>query len=106
MAEANKSVRISARWEEEIVHVRALIEHPMETGYRRDPLTGGYWPENFITEANAWINGELALEMQWSIAISRNPYFEFKYLGQTGDRIDLRLIDNRNKVYEGSEIVS
>ena len=52
-----------------------------------------------------WVNGELALEMQWSIAISRNPFIEFRYRGKKGDRIDLRLVDNYNTVFEGSGVV-
>ena len=108
MAEQKKderTVRVHAREQDGIVQVKALIRHPMETGLRRDPTTGGFWPEHIITEGVVWVNGELVLEMQWSIAISRNPFIEFRYRGKKGDRIDLRLVDNYNTVFEGSGVV-
>ena len=65
MAEQKKderTVRVHAREQDGIVQVKALIRHPMETGLRRDPTTGGFFPEHIITEGVVWVNGELVLE--------------------------------------------
>lgn len=103
--EKKRKVRIRAREKDGIVEVKARIAHPMETGLRRDLATGGYWPEHIITEGIVRLNGEIALKMEWSIAISKNPYIEFRFHGKTGDQIDFWLVDNHNNVLEGSEIV-
>ena len=82
-----------AREQHGFVQVKALIRHPMETGHRRNPDTRGVWPEYFITEGVARVNGDVILEMQWGTAISKNPFLSFRFHGQKGDRVDLWLVD-------------
>ena len=103
--EKNRKVRIRAREKDGIVEVKARITHPMETGLHRASATGGYWPEHIITEGIVRLNGEIALKMEWSIAISKNPYLEFRFHGKKGDRIDFWFVDNYKNVLEGSGMV-
>ena len=75
--------------------VRLLIEHPMETGRRRDPGTGKLAPADFITELRVELNGQNVIKGLLSTAVSKDPYFSFR-LNQTkpGDLLRVSWVDN------------
>ena len=100
-----RKVRIRAVEKDGIIEVKALVKHPMETGLRLDLATRGYWPEHIITEGIVRLNDEVALKMEWSIAIAKNPFMKFRLHGKKGDRLDLWFIDNYKNVLEGSVVV-
>ena len=47
---AKKNIKLRARLKDGIVTVKALIKHPMETGLRKDKVTGLKVPAYHITE--------------------------------------------------------
>jgi sulfur-oxidizing protein SoxZ len=83
---------------DDIADVRVLIGHPMETGLRKDPKTGELVPMHFIETVSATLNGKVVLEAQWSRAIARNPYLQFRVRGvKVNDEIGIAWIDNRGE---------
>ncbi len=67
----------------EIIELRALIQHPMETGYRRSS-EGAMMPRDLIRafschfhEAGKNDAGELVFAARLFAAISANPYLSF-----------------------------
>lgn len=56
--------------------VRALIQHPMETGLRKD-RSGALIPERIIREFRVDLDGEEVMKVRLHRAISANPYFRF-----------------------------
>jgi len=60
----------------DIVEVKTLISHPMESGLRRDG-DGELIPRHIINRFTAEYNGEMVLDVEMHGAISTNPYFEF-----------------------------
>jgi sulfur-oxidizing protein SoxZ len=94
-------MKIRATLQGDVAEVKVLINHPMETGQRKDPNTGETIPLHFIRLVTATLNGTPVIEAQWSQAISRNPFFGFRIRGaKAGDRIAVRWSDNRGQ--EGS----
>jgi sulfur-oxidizing protein SoxZ len=94
-------MKIRATLQGDVAEVKVLINHPMETGQRKDPNTGETIPLHFIRLVTATLNGTPVMEAQWSQAISRNPFFGFRIRGaKAGDRIAVRWSDNRGE--EGS----
>jgi sulfur-oxidizing protein SoxZ len=94
-------MKIRATLQGDVAEVKVLINHPMETGQRKDPNTGETIPLHFIRLVTATLNGTPVMEAQWSQAISRNPFFGFRIRGaKAGDRIAVRWSDNRGQ--EGS----
>jgi sulfur-oxidizing protein SoxZ len=83
-----------------LVTVKALVKHPMETGQRKDK-NGNKIPEHFIQQITAKANGEVIMEAQWSPAVSKNPYLAFQYDGKKEDTIEIAMIDNEGKTFDG-----
>jgi sulfur-oxidizing protein SoxZ len=83
-----------------LVTVKALVKHPMETGQRKDK-NGNKIPEHFIQQITAKANGEVIMEAQWSPAVSKNPYLAFQYDGKKGDTIEIAMVDNEGKTFDG-----
>ena len=60
----------------EVIELKALILHPMETGFR--PGTNGrIIPRNIIERLTASWNGDEILRMDLSPAIAANPFVSF-----------------------------
>lgn len=91
-------MRIRVTLKGDLADVKVLMFHPMETGQRKDPATGQILPVHFIKSVVATLNGKPVLEAQWSQAISRNPFLNFRVRGaRPGDRVLIRWEDNRGE---------
>ena len=79
-------MRIRVTLKGDVADVKVLMSHPMETGQRKDPATGQILPMHFIKNVVATLNGKPVLQAQWSQAISRNPFINFRVRGaRSGD---------------------
>lgn len=63
----------------EVIELRALIAHPMETGYRPG-ADGRVLPRDIIRRFSCRYNGETVFAAQLHPAISANPYLAFHVL--------------------------
>ena len=91
-------MRIRVTLKGEIADVKVLIFHPMETGLRKDPASGKLLPRHFIKHMRATLNGKTVLDAQWSRAVSRNPFLNFRVRGaKHGDTIAITWEDNRGE---------
>jgi len=94
---AKSSIKLRAKAKGDLVSVKALISHPMETGLRKDKSTGKKIPAQFIQEVSVKANGTEVMLAEWGPAVSKNPYLSFKYTGKSGDKIVLSWTDNTGK---------
>ncbi len=60
----------------EVIELRTLIAHPMETGYRAD-ADGRRLPRDILRRLSCRYNGELVFSAEFFPAISANPYCTF-----------------------------
>jgi sulfur-oxidizing protein SoxZ len=60
----------------EVIEVRALAQHPMETGYRRGS-DGMLLPRDLIRRVEARFDGERVFDAELHAAIAANPYLAF-----------------------------
>ena len=97
-----KSIKLRAKARNGIVTVKALMNHPMETGLRKNKKTGKLIPAHHIQEVVAKSGDVTVLDAVWGGAISKNPYLSFKYKGAKGDKITLSWVDNKG----GSESIT
>ena len=77
----------------QVVEIKALIMHVMETGYR--PGTNGrIIPRNIIQDFSATWNGREIFRMKMSPAIAANPFVSFSAVanesGTFGERRDAK----------------
>ncbi|MDH4216066.1 MAG: thiosulfate oxidation carrier complex protein SoxZ [Gallionella sp.] len=87
--------KIRASVKDGITEVRALMQHEMENGRRKDEA-GKLVPAWFITDIKVQHNGRIVLEGQFGTAVSKNPYLVFRFRGgKAGDKIKLSWVDNR-----------
>ncbi len=90
-----KSIKVRAKERKGVVTVKALMNHPMETGLRKDKKTGKVIPAHHIQEVMAKAGDKTVLDAVWGGAISKNPYLSFKYAGEKGGDITLSWVDNK-----------
>jgi sulfur-oxidizing protein SoxZ len=60
----------------DVVEVRALAQHPMETGYRRS-AEGELMARDLVRRVECRFEGELVFAAELHAAISANPYLAF-----------------------------
>lgn len=78
-----------------ITDIRVLMNHPMETGQRKDS-SGKVIPMHFIQNLTVKVNGKTVIEGQISQAVSRNPVFSFRVKGgKSGDKVEISWLDNK-----------
>jgi sulfur-oxidizing protein SoxZ len=76
----------------EIVEIKLLISHPMETGFR--PLADGTLvPRDIITSVRCLYGGETVLEVDLNPAISANPFLTFHLRVDRSDEIAVEWTD-------------
>ncbi|MBK5928534.1 thiosulfate oxidation carrier complex protein SoxZ [Rhodobaculum claviforme] len=78
MADPRARVRLSATRISpgEVIEVRALVTHPMETGNRTGP-DGTTVPRNIVESFRATFDGAEVFAADLDTAVSANPYFQF-----------------------------
>ncbi len=87
-------MKIRATLQGDVVDVRVLMAHPMETGQRKD-AAGKIVPLHFIQTITAQLNGKTVFSADISQAVSRNPVFAFKVKGaKAGDKLSVTWQDN------------
>jgi len=93
---AGQDVKIRAKLAGDVVTVKSLMRHPMETGNRKDSKTGELVPEHYITEVNCTYNGEHVMTANWGPSVSKNPYLSFDVKGgKAGDTVAINWVDNK-----------
>jgi sulfur-oxidizing protein SoxZ len=60
----------------EVIEIKTLIQHEMETGYRRDGR-GLVIPRDIISELTVTYGGAIVFRGNLDAGISANPYFAF-----------------------------
>lgn len=77
--------------------IRVLMNHPMETGQRKDS-DGKLVPMHFIQNLTVKVNGRTVVDAQISQAVSRNPVFSFRLKGGAkGDKVEVSWLDNHGE---------
>ena len=98
MATRKASGKIRARLNNGVVTVQMRLGHPMETGSRKDPVTGVRLPRHFIREVVCERNGERVLALDWGWGVAAKPYLSFQLKqGRAGDSIVVRWLDNEGE---------
>ena len=60
----------------EIIEIKAIVAHPMETGFRRTQL-GALIPRNIITQFVCTYDGAEIFRAEFHPAIAANPFIAF-----------------------------
>lgn len=87
-------IKIRAQIQGEITEIRILLQHPMETGQRKDEK-GQVVALHFIQQFSISHNGKPIIDGQLNTSVAKNPLFVFKTRGiKPGDKISVGWQDN------------
>jgi len=91
-----KETKVRTRTQEGQVEVLVLVNHPMETGLRKDKKTGKTIPAHFIQEMTVELNGKPMARSHLGIAVSENPLLGFRLKdAKNGDKLKIAWRDNQ-----------
>lgn len=83
----------------EVVLIKTLISHPMESGQRKDP-DGKVIPRQIINRFTAELNGQMIVDVAMEPGVSTNPYFEFEAKVDAAGEFKFTWYDDDGSVYE------
>ena len=86
----------------EVIRVRSLIIHPMET-VQRDNQGNLIWKNyNFIHTVTVAYNGKEVMRGETTQAVSQNPIFTFPLKVDRPGKLTVTFLDTTGKSYEGT----
>src|SRR5262245_47882626 len=98
MAMAEPRVRVpSTAKQGEIIEVKTLISHPMETGHSRD-VYGKLIPRYIIHTFTCTYNGVEVFRADWHPAIAANPYLTLSTVPTESGRLQFECSDDKGTV--------
>lgn len=90
-------IKIRAKAKDGVVTVKALMNHVMESGRRKDKKSGDTIPAHFIETVTLTAGDKTLMTAHWTGSVSKNPYLSFKYKGAAGDSLKLDWVDNKGE---------
>lgn len=106
MANPVPRVRVPASAKKgELVEVKTLISHDMESGQRKDSA-GAIIPRKIIKRFEAKYNGKAVFEADWNSSVSANPYQSFFFRAQESGTLDCAWIDDDGSVYKSTSKIT
>ena len=84
-----------------VIHVRALISHPMLTGLSRD-AQGNPIPAYFVNEVVITYGDEQLAQFEWTSGISKDPFVAFPLRASREAPLTITWKDNKGGVYSQS----
>jgi sulfur-oxidizing protein SoxZ len=81
----------------DLVKVKTLAEHEMESGVRRDEKTGVIYPRLIIYKVTARYNGKVVFKANWFSGVSANPYLAFFFRADKSGLIEIEWEDDYSK---------
>ncbi|MEH6718722.1 MAG: thiosulfate oxidation carrier complex protein SoxZ [Aurantimonas endophytica] len=82
----------------EIITIKSLISHEMESGQRKD-ADGNVIPRQIINKFTCEFNGVKVFECDLDPAVSANPYFEFTAKVPESGTFKFTWVDDNGETY-------
>ena len=107
MAEAKPRIRLDKKEvrKGETVDVKTLVQHVMETGFRKD-ASGKPIPRMIINSFTCELNGKFVFGCNLESAVSANPFIEFKFKPQETGTLKFTWIDDEGVRIEATETIT
>jgi sulfur-oxidizing protein SoxZ len=84
-----------------VIDVRALLVHPMDTGFFRD-ADGNPIPAYFVNAVTVSYGGAEVARFEWTSGISRDPFVRFPLRASREAPVQVTWKDNKGGVYQQS----
>ncbi len=83
----------------EVIEIKTLISHPMESGQRKDRKTGEIIPRKIINTFTCTYNGQEVFKADFHPAISANPYMSFFVKVEESGEFEFTWVDDDGSTY-------
>jgi sulfur-oxidizing protein SoxZ len=90
----------------DVITIKTLISHKMESGRRKDKKTGEFIPRKIINAFKADFNGATVFEAALEPAISANPYIQFTAKVMESGEFHFSWTDDDGSVYEAKKSIT
>ena len=99
-------MKIKAVAQNNVVSVKMLMPHPMETGRRKDQ-NGALVPEHYITEVTATCGADTVFHAELGPGVSKDPYLSFQFTGaKAGEMLKVCWVDNKGGTETAAEAIT
>jgi len=85
--------------------VKVLVQHPMETGFRRD-LDGHAIPMNIVDKLACTYGGHEVFRAEFGSGVSANPYVAFFVVAEASGELAVEWSDDRGEKGRATAAVS
>ncbi|MBX3454521.1 thiosulfate oxidation carrier complex protein SoxZ [Ferrovibrio sp.] len=82
----------------EVIEIRTLITHAMESGFRKDDA-GRLVPRKILSKFTASFNGAVIFEADWHPAVAANPQQSFYFKARESGEFQFTWTDDDGSVY-------
>jgi len=89
----------------DLVEVKALVSHIMETGLRKD-ADGNVIPRKILNKFICMVAGKQVFAADFETSISANPYIQFKFRAEESGSVVLTWVDDDGSTIVGQESIT
>jgi sulfur-oxidizing protein SoxZ len=89
----------------DVIVIKTLMSHPMETGFRKDDA-GKVVPREIINSFVCTFNGREVFRADLEPAIAANPYFEFTFRVQESGTFAFAWMDDNGEVTTAEQSIA
>ncbi len=89
----------------DLVEVKALVSHVMETGLRKD-ADGNVIPRKILNKFICMVAGKQVFAADFETSISANPYIQFKFRAEESGSVVLTWVDDDGSTIVGQELIT
>lgn len=99
-------MKIRAKMMGDFADIRVLMQHPMETGQRKDGA-GKLIPAHFIQQVSIDVAGKRVLEGETNTSVSKNPLVAVRVRGvKAGDKVVASWVDNKGEKRTDEDVIA
>ena len=89
----------------EIIEIKVLLQHPMETGFRTGP-DGKLVPRNIIHSLRCLYLAEEVFAAELFPAVTANPFFAFTLVADVTGEVEFLWVDEDGEEHRESRLLS
>jgi sulfur-oxidizing protein SoxZ len=89
----------------DLVEVKALVSHVMETGLRKD-ADGKVIPRKILNKFICMVAGKQVFAADFETSVSANPYIQFKFRAEESGSVVLTWVDDDGSTIVGQESIT
>ena len=83
----------------DVINIKTLISHKMESGRRKNKKTGKLIPRHIIDHFEAKFDGKTFFSSDWQGAVSANPFMAFKFRAEKSGEFEFTWHDEKGDSY-------